>query len=212
MTTSALTTTEREPDFDIPELVFWEETTLADIEEHAGPWETWAQQCHAVSLAIVKSGLLIDSARVARGTALGVRGQHSWIVLGDDVYANDADILDPTLWSYDGARSPLLLRTNASRGTHRPHGLGSIFAVGKPASTGGEPIELSGLSQDAQSFLDILGPLDIRGWMQLLHSPVQGWPAKEIITAAYADKRLCALIPIDIVGLVTDLNPEGLYR
>lgn len=205
----------REPDFAVPEGVFWEGTTLTDIEKHAGPWESWAQQCHAVSLAIVRSGLLTTSdARVARGAARGVFGQHSWIVLGTDCYDPRAELLDPTLWSYDHARSPLLLVTDMTRETHRPHGFGSIFGCGMPCSGGGEPIELdpASLDADARSFLRLLGPLDIRGWMQLLHSPVGGWPADKIVAAAYADQRLRALIPIDLVGMLTDLNPEGLYR
>lgn len=43
--------------------------------------DLWAQQCHAVSIALVKSGFVHDllgfHPRVARGTAKGVAGQHS---------------------------------------------------------------------------------------------------------------------------------------
>lgn len=63
-----------------------------------------------------------------------------------------------------------------------------------------------------QLFLELLGPLDLAGWAQLLHAPVGGWPAREIIAFAYRTKRLSALIPIDVVGMATDVNPNDLYR
>lgn len=143
-----------------------------------------------------------------------IANQHSWVVLGENCYDPRAEILDPTLWSYDNARSPLLLLTDMTRQTHQPHGSGSIFSAGMPSSRGGEPIELdqNALGADARRFLALLEPLDVQGWMQLVHSPVQGWPAGEIIAAAYADQRLRALVPIDILGMTTDLNPKGLYR
>ncbi len=203
-----------DPDLRLPDGVFTEAVVLTDLERAVGPWPSWARQCHALSLGIVTSGLLRGPARVARGAASRVHGQHSWIVLGEDCYDPRAQILDPTLWSYDAARSPLLLHTDASHGTHRPHGAGFIFDHGKPASHGGEPIDIdrAGLSRLGRRFLDLLGPLDVHGWYDLLHSPVGGWPAGEIIAASYRDKRLRALIPIDIVGMTTDLNPGGLYR
>ena len=40
---------------------------------------------------------------------------------------------------------------------------------------------------------------------------MEGWPSREIIAAAYADDRLRVLIPIDIVGMLTDANPGGLF-
>jgi hypothetical protein len=53
--------------------------------------------------------------------------------------------------------------------------------------------------------------LDIRGWHVLAHSPVRGWPAAEIIGAMYDTPRLKMIPPIDIVGMLTDKNPNGLY-
>lgn len=169
-------------------------------------------QCHVASLQIVKSGVLGPS-RVARGTCRGVGGQHSWVILGDNCYDDAARIVDPTLWSYDPTVSGLWIGSYRD-GLHRPHGKGSIFAWGKPARGTGEIISLAEaalLSQAAEDFLDLLGPLDREGWMQLAHAPVEGWPAAEIIAAMYHTPQLIALLPIDVVGMVTDLNPSGLY-
>jgi hypothetical protein len=47
--------------------------------------------------------------------------------------------------------------------------------------------------------------------MTLANAPVEGWPAREILTAMAATPRLAACVPIDILGMVTDLNPKGLY-
>jgi hypothetical protein len=51
---------------------------------------------------------------------------------------------------------------------------------------------------------------DRQGWSVLAHAPVGGWPAGEIIDAM-CESGLDAVIPIDIVGMVTDRNPQGLY-
>jgi hypothetical protein len=168
----------------------------------------WPHQCHAASLQMV---LLVGEGRVARGSCPGVPGQHSWVVLGGDCYDRRAPIIDPTLWSYD-PRVDGIATGKASDRPHTPHGSGSIFDWGKPGTYGGPTIELDvEWSGDARRFLDLLGPLDRRGWADLAHAPVGGWPAREIITAMHGDDRLAALVPIDIVGMVTDLNPSGLY-
>lgn len=39
----------------------------------------------------------------------------------------------------------------------------------------------------------------------------QNWPAAEIIAAIDDTKALSALVPIDILGMLTDRNPSGLY-
>ena len=170
-----------------------------------------ACQCHAASIALVKSGAL-GEARVARGTCPGVFGQHSWVVLGLDCYDTDAEVIDPTLWSYEHVE-PYIWTGVASDKPHRPHGTGSIWQWGKPTNMGGATISLAHEPEDqaARDFLALLGPLDRAGWGQLANAPVQGWPAKPIIEAIYATPALMALIPIDIVGMVTDLNPNGLY-
>jgi hypothetical protein len=189
--------------------------TVADVEDAIGmPQARWARQCHGVSLAIVKSGVLAPiSARVARGTCKGVLGQHSWIVLGPDCYDPRAEILDPTLRSYVES-VPVLWWGTARDRLHAPHGAGSIWNYGKPEPGDGPPIELAPaepLSKAARVFLDLLGPLDARGWMRLANCPVGGWPAREIIAAMDDTPEARAFVPIDILGMVTDRNPGGLY-
>lgn len=174
--------------------------------------EDLARQCHVASLRLVQSGVL-GEARVARGTCRGVGGQHSWVVLGRDCYDQKATVVDPTLWSYDPTVEGIWIGP-ASERPHEPFGSGNIWTWGKPCATGGEIIELAtDPGPSARSFLELLGPLDRTGWHTLLgEAPVGGWPAREIIEAAYQQEELAVLIPIDRVGMVTDLNPEGLYR
>lgn len=177
----------------------------------------WAQQCHAVSIALVKSGLLKDltgtNGRVTRGSTRGVAGQHSWVVLGDKCHDPRVPVLDLTLWSYDPG-APTVYADAADKRPHRPHGHGSIFQWGMPQHGGGETIELTPttpLGPSARQFLSMLGPLDLKGWSTLAHAPVLGWPAKEIVSAMSDTKILSAFVPIDIVGMLTDRNPCGLY-
>jgi hypothetical protein len=173
------------------------------------PLTSFAHRCHEASLALVKA---MGTGRVARGSCSGVGGQHSWVVLGHDVYDPEAEILDPTLWSYID-RDPFIWRGTLRAEMHRPHGSGSIWEYGMPTSAGGPEIPApAGLDPSAQMFLDMILPLDLTGWAQLANAPVGGgWPAKQIIEAMYGDPVLRPLIPIDIVGMATDLNPEGLY-
>lgn len=187
------------------------ELTLEEISKAIKLTKTrMAHQCHMVSLAIVQAKLFGPS-RVARGSCLGVGGQHSWVIIGDDCYNTSAKIVDATLWSYDSSVKDVWYGSYED-GLHKPHGAGSIFDWGRPSSDGGEPIELDvPISQEAQAFLDLLGPLDYRGWSQLAHAPVGDWPAKEILSAMDQTKRLRAIIPIDILGMATDRNPSGLY-
>jgi hypothetical protein len=190
--------------------------TVEDVERITGePFAATAHRCHAVSLAIVKSGILPDGARVARGTCRGVPSQHSWIVVGDP-YALGVPIIDPTLWSCDPTVKGVWHGRATNRGRHISHGgAGSIWSYGKPVHSGGETVPLTPaapLSSSARAFLDLLGPLDRRGWMMLADAPVLGWPAAEIIGAMVDTKGLCALVPIDRVGMLTDRNPGGLYQ
>lgn len=175
------------------------------------PQEEWRHNCHAVSLAIVKSDLTEGPRRVARGTVDWVASQHSWVVLGNDCYDSDATIIDATLWSYR-PEVPVVYIGTVDTYKHRPHGAGSIWTYGRPHEPTGKIIELGGaLSREARDFLDMLGPLDLDGWSVLLHAPVEGWPSKEIITAACANPKLRSFVPVDIEGMVTDNNPYGLY-
>lgn len=121
--------------------------TPAEFEEAVGrPLVAFRFRCHEASLALVRSGVLPEGARVARGSCPGVGGQHSWVVLGGDCYDRKAQVIDPTLWCYDNA----------------------VREIWKGR-------------------------------------------ADEIIGAMYDDERLSALVPIDIVGMITDRNPGGLY-
>lgn len=177
------------------------------------PLDHWAHQCHAASVELLRSGEFAP-ARVARGSCRGVPGQHSWLVLGDDCYDDDATIIDPTLWSYDGTVTGIWVGTYHD-GRHRPHGKGSIWDWGRPDAPVSEPISLTPskpLSVTALTFLDLLGPLDRQGWGLLAsYAPVEGWPAGEIIEAMLDTPALSSLVPIDRVGMLTDRNPGGLY-
>jgi hypothetical protein len=175
------------------------------------PIPQWAHQCHMVSLAIVKARLFPIDTRVARGGCQGVPSQHSWVVLGDDC---DAMVLDPTLWSYVPG-TPILWVGFTDERPHVPHGSGSLWDYGKPQTTGGEPIELTPkrpLSRDALDLLEMIGPLDRRGWGMLANAPVGGgWPAAELFAAMDDTREVRAAIPIDVLGMITTRNPSGLY-
>lgn len=186
--------------------------TAADFERHVGyPITAYRHDCHAASIALVRSEAFTE-ARVARGGCPGVMGQHSWVVLGNDCYDPNVTVIDPTLWSYDEKVKGLYVGKAKAR-PHTPHGSGSIWEWGRPYHHGQETVELdtTGLSPRALAFLETVGPLDRKGWAQLAHAPVEGWPSDEIIAAMWQDKRIGALIPIDIVGMATNLNPHGIY-
>lgn len=188
---------------------------LKDLQKQAieilEPLSQWSERCHEASIALVKAGI---GTRVARGYCKGVGAQHSWVVVGNDCYDPKADIIDPTLWSYRSDVEGLWIGS-AKQKWHTPHGFGSIWDWGRPTSQGGKVLQLNAqvrLSSEAELFLQMLGPLDAAGWFALLSlAPVGGWPAKEILEAAYNTPALKAIIPIDKVGMVTDLNPGGLY-
>lgn len=182
------------------------------VAEVLDPLQRWHHDCHAASIELVRSGVLGDS-RVARGTCTGVGAQHSWVVLGNDCYDDDAQIVDPTLWSYNPSVEGIWYGSYRD-GLHTPHGKGSIWKWGRPERATGEPIKLTPrnpFSTEARMFLGLLGPLDRKGWSMLAHAPVEQWPASEIIDAMCEDERLEAVIPIDIVGMITQRNPGGMY-
>ncbi len=189
------------------------------------PLEDWAQRCHEASVELVCSpafrALLpiprdgSPRCRVARGACMGVGSQHSWVVLGPDVYEKGTPIIDPTLWSYSDAIEGIHVTCQDPIGPHFPHGFGSIFDWGKPERGSGETIELTPafeLSERAKEFLTLVGELDWEGWHSLLaKAPVVGWPASELMEAASTTQELQALVPIDRLGMNTRLNPGGLY-
>lgn len=190
--------------------------STGDVAEIIGDaFHTTAGRCHAVSLAIVQSGR-IPGSRVARGTCRNVPGQHSWVVVGPDCYDPDARIVDPTLWAHAALGGQRVWHGTARQGWHVPHGAaGTIWTYGKPTWTGGTIIHLTPtatLSRTARQFLNILGPLDCAGWGMLANAPIGGnWPAAEIIAAMDDTPELAPLVPIDILGMLTDRNPGNLY-
>lgn len=186
------------------------------VEQALGDLRQWHHQCHAASAHLVHSGVLPEGARVARGTRPGVPGQHSWVVLGGDVY-NPEGIIDPTLWSYTDVENPKVVYAHGvtRMGVWHPHGAGSIWMEGCPRSGGAKEINLGPLSDKATHFLDLCrkrarGPLDRVFYMGLVNGPMNGWPSREIVEALIR-KGHGALIPIDIIGHLTDQNPGGLY-
>jgi len=187
-------------------LVEWATEVLA-------PLDAWAHQCHAASLKLVRDGKPLGARRVARGGCKGVGGQHSWVVLSDDCYDDRAVIIDPTLWSYDASVTGVWVGTYRD-GRHVPHGKGFIWDWGRPERAGGPVVKLTParpFSSAALGFLDLLGPLDRDGWVTLAHAPVEGWPSDEILAAIENTPGLTGRVPIDILGMATDLNPKGLY-
>lgn len=189
-----------------------DEDKIHSAADSLGFLPNWAHNCHGAALTMVRSGVLGPDARVARGWCEGVSSQHSWIAIGNP-YDKYGYIIDPTYWCYAKIR-PLVLHGQRNKLPHqyRPHGSGYYWEMPAPTQGGGDVIELDAdLSSEAQYFLSLIGPCDIRGWHGVAKLPVQGWPAKEIITAMYQDARLRALIPIDIVGMVTDINPGEMY-
>lgn len=214
-------------------------TVPADVRElaqkiagHDG--SSWAHNCHVAAISVVNSGMFPGS-RVARGSAHGVLGQHSWVVIPDnsddfpDTLANAYDpharIFDPTLWSYDESVQGIWEGPNLQR--HRPKGLGHIEIFNLPYFHGETddviemPSEISNkLSYKARDFLVNIGAIDyktrrtalpVRNWMALANAPVEGWPSAEIIDAMAQVDQLNVFIPIDIVGMLTTRNPGGLY-
>jgi hypothetical protein len=186
--------------------------TATEFEELVGtPLVDFAYQCHAASLALVHA---LGEGRVARGTRPGVLAQHSWVVLGNDCYSPAAKVLDPTLWSYQN-QHPYVWNGLSVEGLYCPHGSGSIWAYGRPPRPTGPVIELAvDPGEEATAFLEFCAPkgLDREGWSVLLHAPVEDWPAAAVVEAAYQTPAIAALLPVDIVGMLTDLNPGELYR
>jgi hypothetical protein len=186
--------------------------TMGEVEEAIGPLERWASNCHGASLALVRSGLLPEGSRVARGWAKGVRDQHSWVLVTPQMVYDPLNwVVDVTLWGYVPEANRLYI-AHAGHWPHRPHGQGQLEHLGPdpvgPRTSLGVPV-----SRAVELFLHMYAPagLDRRGWMTLLNGPMQGWPSAEIVAAAYRTKELKTFIPMDIVGLLTDENPRELY-
>jgi hypothetical protein len=132
-------------------------------------------------------------------------------VIDGDCYSLVAPILDATLWCYDPSADAPWYGTYAD-GRHKPHHAGRLGRMRQALAGDGPPVRLEAdWSPEAARFLAEVGPLDFQGWGRLLSGPVEDWPAAEIVAAAHADPRTRALIPIDTVGMLTDINPGGAY-
>jgi hypothetical protein len=184
---------------------------LKEAEKTLGELGEYWHQCHVASLKLVQAGI---ADRVARGTCKGVGGQHSWAVIGENVYSPKITVIDPTLWSYRADVEGIYIGSPL-RYSHRPHGAGSIWAWGRPERGRGPSIKLTPsfqFSKEATEFLALIGDLDWEGWHNLLaKAPVEGWPAGEIMSAAYETSELVGVVPIDRLGMLTD-KVAHLYR
>lgn len=178
-----------------------------------GSLERWACQCHAASLALVKAPLMPEG-RVVRGWCDHVFGQHSWMVVGMNCYDPDALIIDPTLWSYDDVVEDIWVGRMGDRPEHMPHH-NWTFWDHKPKRGPGEDIPLErydSLGRAARMYMDLILPLDYKGWCNFAtHVGALGWPVGQVVEAMYAQKNLRGALPIDLIGMTTEINPHGLY-
>ena len=182
----------------------------AVVKALGGSLRPWVGRCHEASLKLVRSGILPRSARVARGFHPAF-SQHSWVVIGDP-YSFKSMIVDPTIWHYEGKAPQVYVKT-MKNSPHRPHGLGQFDRT--PPEPESDAIRLmTDLSPEATRFLKTIAPkgLDRYGWHMIATAPVLGWPSAEILAAIAKDERLSVLVPIDVLGMRTDLNPGRLYR
>lgn len=174
-------------------------------------FDGFEHNCHSASLAYIRSGLAPEGARVARGWCEGVGGQHSWVYLGGDAYDYDATIHDITLWSYDPSVEGMWVGTRRD-GRHTPHGGVSVFETGMPRAYTDDYLTVTGLSDAAEFFLSMIGPLDLRGWANLFHGGVEGFPAAEILGKLIEQHpTVAAFVPIDVRAMLLRENPGGLY-
>lgn len=183
----------------------------------------WGGHCHLVSHLLVRSGLLGEPGphcRVVRGGGAGIGGQHSWVVVGDPLEPTSV-LIDPTAYGWGAADDLVVTTVGDKRYTAHGYDPRSIWDFGRP--TGCTPEDAwevtppeGGWSESAQTFLDILGPLDLDGWAELAHYPMGAWPSREIIKAIIRDPgmigdRASVRLPIDVASLRGDLNLKELY-
>jgi hypothetical protein len=193
---------------------------LVELSQAVGvPYPQWGRRCHEISLKLLRTGRF-GRGRVARGWCPGVDSQHSWIVLGDDVYDPNAIIVDPTVHAYVPEAFGIYVQY-IGESPHRPHGYGYRTGISDVLDAEArdpdayENVDLtpaSPLSPVTLGFLDALLPLSRAGWAVLAEGPMCGWASGEIIAAMADTDELRALVPIDILGMVTDRNPSQLYR
>ena len=194
------------------------------------PPEDWMGQCHTVSLAIVQSGLLGEpgpACRVVRGAAnYAIGSQHSWICLGEP-YDPRAIYVDYTAHQWKGNDLANVVVATAKQAYedfqdatiprgHAIHGYNptSIWKFGRPHPGRGEHFMLDAreLSDEAKSFVSVLGPMDADAWADLCEYPQGAWPYKEIARAVIAQVPTAQTrLRIDIYSMAGDLNVDGLY-
>lgn len=180
------------------------------------PLTDFAHQCHAASVALVESGLLQRYADgepifVARGRARGIMSQHSWVTVGTPY--DPTTIVDLTMWSYNPCIDTVRILDGADASSHYvPHGLSGENASEalRDMVLEMDPIHLDVSDPQAAAFLRGR-VLDVRAWMKLFSCNVSTYPARAIIEAAHRNDRLRALIPIDLVGMLTEINVGGAY-
>lgn len=176
------------------------------------PLGHWHFNSHQVSLDIVRSGIF-PYARVVQGTATGVHGPHHWVVLAEDVYDKYATIIDPTLWCHDPSLRGTWIGTLQNE-IHHPKGEGYIWDFDYPENssfTDTVALRKDGLSTQAKYFLSRIEPINLDGWRRLMRSPMQGWPAGEIIDQMKHSPELSDLVPEALEGMLTNRNPNGAW-
>ena len=190
---------------------------IKKLEQAIGiPFPKWSHDCHKISQAILRTGLL-GEARIARGCCTLVADpEHSWIVLGRDPYCPKALIVDPTLWSYCPEVKGIWKGPNLKR--HFPMGYGDLRDGPKPQrGTGPTIVPTPGqpLSRAALKFIDMISGgqgLDLHGWASLMECNVGGWPASEIVEAMLDTKKLVGVVPIDLRGMLTNRLASYLWK
>lgn len=183
---------------------------LADIVTI--PLGHWHFNAHRVCLDIVRSGLFPYS-RVVEGSARGVHGTHHWLTLSEDVYDKYGTIVDPTLWCHDPSLQGVWIGTLQEE-IHHPRGEGYIWDHSYPENSsfkGTVSLNKEGLSTQAKYFLSRVEPLNLDGWRRLMRSPMQGWPAGEIIDQMKHSAELAAIVPEELEGMLTNRNPSGAW-
>jgi len=122
-----------------------------------GPMDRWARQCHAASVALVKSGEF-GECRVARGTCNGVGGQHSWVVLSMDVYDKRATIIGTR--SFGKGSVQTIIPLGANNGA-------LALTTARYYTPSGKSIQAQGIKPDIEVLQDVPDELktraDLRG-------------------------------------------------
>lgn len=200
--------------------------SVQNIENHMQmQWRSWADNPLKSSLALVHSGFFREQAigaRVVTGTHGSFDSDHTWIVFDAaverpedvDIFDPYTEILDLSLWSHMHGINLVQLADSSGDLLWIPAGYGDIEYFGVPESNSiVDAVELTPkrpFSHRASYFLtERVGLLDAKGWQQLAHAPLGGWPSREIITAMVQTPAVAPLIPTAIVSVATNLNPQG---